>query len=403
MAEEVFSLASRRIVTPDGMRSGFIHICHGQIQALADTAKGRVIDYGEQMLMPGFVDIHVHGWGRGSFAWKGTSDSLRAMSRDLVQAGVTAWLATSATMPEDFLHRSLTAAADWIAHATPKDGAEPVGIHMEGPYINGKYIGMQREDCLQSPDIEGFDRYNHSARGTIRLVTLAPERPGALKLIRHLRQLGVTVSAGHTDATFDQMTQAIAAGLNHFTHAFSAMRGLHHREPGVVGALMYYEETFAEVAKQSGITLRPEVFDILYRLKKDRRLVMMSDCLGYLDFPEGYRFHHYLRNETFCIHQNQLEITNQHGETRTVSGEDWSAVKNLEMSFLDSVKNVVDRLDNGWVSAAQIACLNPAIQAGVAHRKGSIEAGKDADILVLDNKYHLYTVWCRGVEQPLIR
>lgn len=403
MADALLSFASQRIVTPDGIQSGYLHVEHGKIVGLDDAPRGRVIDYGDAMLMPGFVDIHVHGWGRGSFAWKGERNSLRAMSLDLVNAGVTTWLATSATQPDEFLLDSLATAAEWIADATPEDGAEAVGIHMEGPYINPKFIGMQRLDSVQSPSIEGFERYQRAARQQVRLMTLAPELPGALTLIRHLHQSGITISAGHTDATFDEITQAIDAGLNHFTHAFSAMRGLHHREPGVVGAMMYYQDTFAEVAKQSGITLRPEVFDILYRLKTDRRLVMMSDCLGYVDFPEGFEFHHYLRQETFRIHQHALEITDCHGCTRTVTPDNWPEVRKLEMSFLDSVKNVVNRLENGWVSAAQIACLNPAILAGVAERKGSLAVGKDADILVLDNAQNLHAVWCRGVQQTLAK
>lgn len=403
MADALLSFASQRIVTPDGIQSGYLHVEHGKIVGLDDAPRGRVIDYGDAMLMPGFVDIHVHGWGRGSFAWKGERNSLRAMSQDLVNAGVTAWLATSATQPDEFLLDSLATAAEWITDATPEDGAEAVGIHMEGPYINPKFIGMQRLDSVQSPSIEGFERYQRAARQHVRLMTLAPELPGALALIRHLHQSGITISAGHTDATFDEITQAIDAGLNHFTHAFSAMRGLHHREPGVVGAMMYYQDTFAEVAKQSGITLRPEVFDILYRLKTDRRLVMMSDCLGYVDFPEGFEFHHYLRQETFRIHQHALEITDCHGCKRTVTPDNWPEVRKLEMSFLDSVKNVVNRLENGWVSAAQIACLNPAILAGVAERKGSLTVGKDADILVLDNAQNLHAVWCRGVQQTLAK
>lgn len=397
------SLASSRIVTPEGIRSGYLNISQQRITDISDTPCGEVVDYGDALLMPGFVDIHVHGWGRGSFAWNGSPESLRAMSQDLIQTGVTSWLATSATMPEPFLHSSLAAAADWIEQATPEDGAHAVGIHMEGPYINVKYLGMQREDSLQEPSIEGFQRYQNSARGHVRLMTLAPELPGALPLIRYLHQNQVTVSAGHTDATFEQIKEAVAAGLSHFTHAFSAMRGLHHREPGVVGAMMYFEETFAEVAKQSGITLRPEVFDILYRLKRDERMVMVSDCLGYVDFPEGYQFHHYLRQETFCIHQQRLEITDACGHVRTVSRDDWPAVFDLELSFLQSVKNVVDRLEHGWQSVAHIACLNPAILAGVADRKGSLTPGKDADVIVLDHAADLQAVWCRGVEQPLVK
>lgn len=403
MADPLLSLASERIVTPNGIESGYLHIESGRISGLDSTPRGKIVDYRHAILMPGFVDIHVHGWGRGSFAWRGERRSLQAMGRDLVNAGVTAWLATSATQPETFLLESLSTAADWIADAKAEDGAEAVGIHMEGPFINPAYSGMQSKDAIQPPDIEGFKRYQHAARGNIRLMTLAPELPGALALIRYLRQSGVTVSAGHTDATFDETTLAIEAGLTHFTHAFSAMRGLHHREPGVVGALMYHQNTYAEVAKQSGITLRPEVFDILYRLKKDRRLVMVSDCLGYVDFPEGSEFHHYLRQETFRIHNHCLEITDHSGKTRTVSPTEWSEVCKLEMSFLDSVKNVVDRLENGWVSAAQIACLNPAILAGVDARKGSLTSGKDADILVLGAELNLEAVWCRGVSQPLAK
>lgn len=392
---------STRIVTPEGLRSGVLVVENGKIAALTDNYHGEATDYGDDYLMPGFVDIHVHGWGRGSFAWKGTRESVQAMSRDLIQAGVTAYLATSATMPQDFLERSLQAAAEYIETAPPGDGAEAVGIHMEGPYINKKYLGMQREDSLQPPSIAGFQHFNRLANGHIRLMTLAPELDGALELIRYLYSQGITASAGHTDATFDQMTAAIDAGLTHVTHAFSAMRGLHHREPGVVGAVMYYRDLYAEVAKQTGITLRPEVFDILYRIKGDRRLVMMSDCLGYVDFPEGYQFHHYLRQETFRIAAGKLQISGKDGATRSIAPDDWDGVRQLEMSFLDSIKAVVDRLENGLVSAAHIACLNPAQLAGVADRKGSLEAGKDADFLVLDEELNLNAVWCRGVKQPL--
>lgn len=392
---------STRIVTPGGLRSGVLVVENGKIAALTDDYHGEATDYGDGYLMPGFVDIHVHGWGRGSFAWKGTRESVQAMSRDLIQAGVTAYLATSATMPQDFLERSLQAAAEYIETAPPGDGAEAVGIHMEGPYINKKYLGMQREDSLQPPSIAGFQHFNRLANGHIRLMTLAPELDGALELIRYLHSQGITASAGHTDATFDQMTAAIDAGLTHVTHAFSAMRGLHHREPGVVGAVMYYRDLYAEVAKQTGITLRPEVFDILYRIKGDRRLVMMSDCLGYVDFPEGYQFHHYLRQETFRIAAGKLQISGKDGATRSIAPDDWDGVRQLEMSFLDSIKAVVNRLENGLVSAAHIACLNPAQLAGVADRKGSLEAGKDADFLVLDEALNLNAVWCRGVKQPL--
>ncbi|WP_337263583.1 MULTISPECIES: N-acetylglucosamine-6-phosphate deacetylase [unclassified Serratia (in: enterobacteria)] len=395
-------IKSNRIVFPDGIKAGYLLVQGGKISGFHTHCSGGYIDYSEQIIMPGFVDIHVHGWGRGSFAYKGNNASLKWMSHDLVKVGVTAYLPTSGTMPNAFLESSLAAAAGYIAAATPVDGAEAIGIHMEGPYISEKHLGMQRADCLQRPSVEGFEHFNRLAGQNIRLMTLAPELEGALELIRHLRAQGITASAGHTDATFAEISAAIEAGLSHFTHAYSGMRGFHHRELGVVGALMYYQDTYAEVAKQSGITIKPEAFDLLYRLKRDRRLVLMSDCMGYVDFPEGYEFYHYLRKETFRIKQGQLEIATDAGDTRQVCPCDDEAVQQLEMNFLDSVKNIVDRLEHGLVSVARIACENPALLAGAQDRKGSLLAGKDADILVLDDDLNLLDVYCRGVRQAQI-
>lgn len=394
------ALKSTHIITPEGCVDGYLIFENSQIKAINHDFQGDVIDYGDCWLMPGFVDIHVHGWGRGSFAYKGDKNSLMNMSRDLISCGVTSYLATSGTMPHEFLEYSVKNAAEYISQAGPEAGAEVLGVHMEGPWISPKHLGMQRADCLQAPSISGFDHFNRLANGHIRLVTLAPEVEGALGMIRHLNAKGITVSAGHTDATFDQITAAIDAGLSHFTHAFSAMRGFHHRELGVVGALMYYPDVYAEVAKQSGITIKPQAFDLLYRLKGDRRLVLMSDCMGYADFPEGYEFHHYLREETFRIQNGQLTITAQNGCCKHISPQDWPAISGLEMSFLDSVKNIVHRLEHGLESVARIACLNPAVLAGAAMRKGSLTPGKDADILVLNHDLGLQDVWCRGVKQP---
>lgn len=400
MAEKCV-IKSNRIITPEGEVSGYLEMASGKITAIHSRYDGDYLDYSEHILMPGFIDIHIHGWGRGSFAYKGTIDSVRYMTEDLPKVGVTSYLPTTGTMPNDFLESSLQAAAEHIAEYTPTMGAEPIGIHMEGPYINKAYLGLQREDSIQQPSIEGFDHFNKLASGHVKLMTLAPEIEGSLPLIRHLRQQGITASAGHTAATFDEITQAVEAGLNHFTHAYSGMRGFHHREPGVVGALMYYQDVYAEVAKQTGITIRPEAFDILYRLKTDKRMVMMSDCMGYADFPDGYEFYHYLRKETFVVEGDKLYLKHDDGSVKTVDRKDYQHVCGLEMNFLESVKAVVDRLDHGLLSVAKLACENPAILAGAVDRKGKLQAGMDADILVLNNDLDLVNVYCQGVQQPL--
>ncbi len=393
-----WAIKSSQIVFPDEIKTGYLVISNEKITGFCTDYQGEITDYGDRIIMPGFIDIHIHGWGRGSFAHKGSYDSLSRMSKDLVHTGTTAYLATSGAMPNDFLEFSLAQAADYIESAKAENGAEVIGIHMEGPYINSEYLGMQCADALQPPSISGFKKFNQIARGYIRSMTLAPELSGGLELIKYLRARNITVAAGHTAATFQEITQAIKeAGLNHFTHAYSAMRGFHHRELGVVGALMYHQEAYAEVAKQTGITISPEAFDILYRLKTDKRMVLTTDCVGFADFPQGHEFYHYLRKQKFKIQANgNLRLENEDGSYSEIDTSRYENIKHLEMSFLESVQAIFPRLNNGLLSVAKIASENPAFLAGVSARKGSLEVGKDADILVLDNKLNLLQVYCLG-------
>ncbi|MGR6981863.1 N-acetylglucosamine-6-phosphate deacetylase [Testudinibacter sp. P27/CKL/0425] len=396
-----WAIKSSNIVFPNSIESGYLIVKNDQITGFQQQYSGKVLDYEHNIIMPGFIDIHIHGWGRGAFAHNGSFTSLERMSKDLIHTGTTAYLATSGVMPNDFLEYSLDQAANFIETADPENGAEVIGIHMEGPYISEDYLGMQRADALQSPSISQFDRFNQIARQSIRSMTIAPELPNALALIKHLRNQNITVAAGHTAATFAQITQAIKeAGLNHFTHSYSAMRGFHHRELGVVGALMYHQDTYAEVAKQTGITIKPEAFDILYRLKTDNRMVLTTDCVGFADFPEGESFYHYLRKQKFTVKSNRcLHIEQEDGSFENIDTSIYDNVKNLEMSFLESVQAIYPRLERGLISIAKIASENPAHLAGISARKGSLTSGKDADILVLDTELNLKQVYCRGVEQ----
>lgn len=398
------ALKSSRIIVPNDSISGYVVINDGVIESITSTppaADVAITDYQDQIILPGFVDIHVHGYGRGSFAYSGTVDSLRWMSEDLVRGGVTSFLATSGTMPHEFLVDSLKNANLYAKSRVRGQGADMIGVHMEGPYINPSHLGMQRKDAVRSPSIQDFDDYNAHSGGQVRLMTLAPEVEGCLALIGHLDRLGITASAGHTDATFEQIKAGIQAGLKHFTHAYSGMRGFHHRELGTVGALMYFEDAYAEVAKQTGITIKPEAFELLYRLKKDRRMVMMSDCMGYFGFPEGYQFEHYLRKETFHIHHGALCIHNARDERVVVTSSDIDKIMSLEMSFIESAKNIVHKLERQFISLAQITALNPAILAGAADSKGSIEIGKDADLIVIDDAVNLMAVYCCGEKQNI--
>lgn len=302
-------------------------------------------------------------------------------------------------MPKKILESSYNEAKKIIESFVKGEGAEPIGIHMEGPFINEKYLGMQRLDSVERASIEKFKYYNKISGNNIKLVTLAPEIEGAIDLIKYLDKNNIVISAGHTAATFDEVKVAIDAGLTNFTHVYSGMRGFHHRELGVVGAAMFFKNTYVELAKQSGITVKPEAFDIMYRLKGDEKLVMMTDCLGLGGFPEGYSFYHYLRKTNFTMEKKLLKLEMDNGEISYISTDDFEKLKDLELGFLESIKNIVDRLENKWLSVMKIACENPAKIAGVFNRKGSIEAGKDADFLILDQEWNLSEVYCFGKKQ----
>lgn len=390
------------IYTPAGIKKGFLTIENGILKNISESlldSESTYIDYSDKNIFPGFIDIHIHGYGRGSFAYKGDSDSIKNMSKDVVQMGVTSYLLTSGTMPKKFLESSYNEAKKIIESFVKGEGAEPIGIHMEGPFINEKYIGMQRLDSVERASIERFEYYNKISGNNIKLVTLAPEIEGAIDLIKYLDKNNIVISAGHTAATFDEVKVAIDAGLTNFTHVYSGMRGFHHRELGVVGAAMFFKNTYVELAKQSGITVKSEAFDIMYRLKGDEKLVMMTDCLGLGGFPEGYSFYHYLRKTNFTMEKKLLKLEMDNGDISYISTDDFEKLKDLELGFLESIKNIVDRLENKWLSVMKIACENPAKIAGVFNRKGSIETGKDADFLILDQEWNLSEVYCFGKKQ----
>lgn len=389
------------IYLPDKKFSGFIQIENGIFKKIFSNLESeyKYLDYSDFIIIPGFIDIHIHGYGRGSFAYKGDFQSIKYMNEDVTKMGVTSYLLTSGTMPRNFLENSYSQAKRAIREFKRGIGAEPLGIHMEGPFINEKNLGMQRSDSIELPSISTFEHYNKISGNNIKLVTLAPEISGASELIKYLHKNKIAISAGHTSATFDEIKEAISYGLGNFTHTYSGMKGFHHRELGVVGAAMYFQNVYAEVAKQTGITIKPEAFDILYRLKGDERLILTTDCLGFGGFPEGYSFYHYLRKQKFSIENGKLKIQNDNGESEYRNLDTFENIKDLELGFLDSVKNVVERLNHQWNSVVKIASENPAKFIGVFNRKGSIEIGKDADFLVLNNEGELKSTFCYGIKQ----
>ena len=231
-------------------------------------------------MLPGFVDLHVHGGGGASFT-EGTADQARQAAAFHARHGTTTMLASLVTAPV----AELEARADLLAGLAVEGVI--AGLHLEGPFLSPARSGAQDPRHMLAPDAAVFERLHAAARGQLRILTLAPELPGAGAVIEAARRAGVTVAVGHTDATADVTTAAIDAGATHATHLFNAMRPLHHREPGAAGALLDRAEVTCEVIAD-GVHLHDMAIRLAFRAAGPARLVLVSDAMAAAGMPDGH-------------------------------------------------------------------------------------------------------------------
>ena len=287
---------SENIYTPKGVKKGYIEI-EDKIITNICTDKNElknkdeeITDYTDYYIIPGFIDNHVHGWGTGSFWKEGTQEAMYNMKKDLVKAGVTSFLGTTGADSLKKISDTLKEAKKVIDKENEQIiGAEMTGIHLEGPFIGKEYKGMQKEEYCINPDIDILKEFlNITGEENVKLMTLAPELNGSEEMIKFCNEKNIVVQAGHTSATFEDMKKAVQAGIKGVTHTYSGMRGFHHRELGVVGAVMYFDELYAEFAKQTGLTVKPEAFDIMYRLKGVDKMLLTTDTVGLSRGDKGF-------------------------------------------------------------------------------------------------------------------
>jgi N-acetylglucosamine-6-phosphate deacetylase len=332
------------------------------------------------LLAPAMFDIHVHG-AAGHDVMEGTPEGVSHVSRFLASRGVGAWLPTLVTAAADRTLRALDGLATLIEQQT-LPGAVPLGVHMEGPFLSYKKRGVHPPEYLQAPSIELFDRFWQASRGTVRLITIAPELPGALDLIAHASSLGVRVSLGHSDATAAEARAGIAAGGVSATHTYNAMRGLEHREPGMLGVVLDEEKLFAEIIAD-GLHVDPLAVRIFWRSKGAARAILITDGLSPTGMPEG---HYMLGNfdvdvvNGVCMHGNVVA-----GSVLTLD----RAVRNFAAFTGAPVATVV-----------RLATANPAALTGFAESHGTIAAGRRADVVAFSPEGKLVATCIAGRFAP---
>lgn len=391
---------SERIYTPQGFKTGYIEVEDGKIKNILEDVDGEFIDYRDYIIVPGFIDVHIHGWATGSFWYEGTKESIENMSKELVKIGVTSFLPTSGTDSVETINNHLLQGRKAIENYSPDKGADILGFHLEGPFINKEFKGMQREEYCLNPSIKILEEFFESGgKENIKLITLAPELDGSLEFIKYVNREGIQISIGHSAAEFEEIKELKDYGLGGFTHTFSGMRGFHHRRLGVAGAAMYFDDMYAEFAKQTGMTVKPEAFAIMYKIKGPEGIFLTSDCTGLAHVKEP--FHHYIRECTFVPDGDYLKLEYDNGKVDRIYKYDYDMVKDLELSYLKSVQNVVKNVDASIGDIVKMTAENPAKYIDVYDKKGSIEKGKDADLLVIDGLWNLQDVYVKGVKQEI--
>ena len=321
----------------------------------------------QQVVLPGFIDEHIHG-AAGCDAMDGKVEALSKVATAIASEGTVGFLATTMTQSPENISNAMTAVKEY-SDGGHTEGAELLGVHLEGPFISTKHVGAQPIAYVVAPDVETFKKYNELSGNHIRIVSMAPEVEGAEELISYMASVGVVASAGHTDATCKDIEKALAAGLKNVTHTFNAQKALHHREIGTVGSALLFDELNCELICDT-IHVSVPAIRLVLKNKPHNKLTLITDAMRAKHMPDG-------ESEL----GGQLVIVKGE-EARLVDGTLAGSV--LKMN--NAIKNVVTLCGVSLTDAVDFATINPATTLGVADRLGSIRVGKDASVAVLDEE-----------------
>lgn len=325
-----------------------------------------VIDASGNLLIPGMIDVHIHG-AHGFDMMDGTEESILEVSRACALTGCTSFLATSVSSTIGDLMKMIENVKNVIGN---EPGAKIVGIHLEGPYLNVKRKGMQNERFLRHPDLEEMKEILRDAGSLVKMVTIAPELPGGLEMVEFLKEQGIIVSIAHSDATYEEAKEAFAKGASHVTHCFNGMRPIHHRDPGLVVAA-FEEKHVSLQAIVDHVHLHPAIVRLMHQIKGSDGIALITDALQAMGVGDGeYVFggHH---------------VTVSDGKAQLADGTLASSVVTMNEALRKTVE-----IDIPLIDAVNMATRTPATILGLQN-KGEIEVNADADLVLLDPDFNV--------------
>ncbi len=344
---------------------------NGLISEITDSVVSDGLTIPENWLvLPGYIDQHVHG-AAGCDAMDATTAAISTMAMTVAQEGVTTFCPTTMTQSVENINKALANIKQYIEENHP-EGAKVLGVHLEGPYISKDYIGAQPLSYVQNPGVESFKKYQKASGNHIRIVTLAPEVSGSEELIPYLVQEGIVASIGHTASKFQDVKKAVGLGARNLTHTYNAMRPLHHREIGTVGAAFLLDDLACEIICD-GIHVSVPAMQLLLKNKPKDKVILVTDAMRAKAIGEG---------------ESELggqKVFVKNGEARLGDGTLAGSVLTMDRA----VRNMINLVGLPIEQAVDMATINPAKNLGIDKEEGSIAKGKKANFVVVDENFNV--------------
>lgn len=328
-------------------------------------------------LLPGFIDVHVHGGFSADFM-DASRESFDTITRFHASHGTTGMLATTMTASKDAIEAVLRAVAEYTGAEMPY--AALYGVHLEGPFISEKWPGAQNPAYMMDAQLEWMKQLNSEWPNLIRQLTLAPEKNGAIETIAWLAEQGINTACGHTDAVYEEVIAAADAGLSQAVHTYNAMRGLHHREPGTLGAVLTDDRIAAELIAD-GVHVHPAAIRLLLAAKPAEKVLLITDAMAAAGMPDG----------EYSL--GGLAVIVEAGEARLREG---NALAGSCLTMISAVRFMLEHTNLSITEVSRLASGNAARQLGIGDRTGSIVKGKQADLVLTDAKLVVQQTWVQG-------